>query len=107
MDSRETRRERITRVAQEMGDGLRSQARGRWTQVRTAERREGGRHVWRFRAGDQAERFLHVEHRAMARGAGRVLRRLESQGWLDRLQRGPDAALLLSGDGRLAALPAH
>jgi hypothetical protein len=109
MDSKETQRERMTRVAREIGPTIRQQARGRWQDVRMAERNEHGRHVWRFRAGpDGGERFLHVEHRAMVKGkdpAARLLERLEEERWLDRLQKGPDTALLLSRDGRLGVLP--
>jgi hypothetical protein len=58
------------------------------------------------RSGD--ERFLHIEHSAMVSGkdpAARLLEQLESERWLDRLQQGPETALLLSRDGQLAAFP--
>lgn len=110
MEPKETPRQRMTRVAREVGTQLRSQARGRWKEVRTAERNQGGRHVWRFRtAADGGERFLHVEHRSMVRGkdpASRLLEQLASEKWLDRLQEEPGTALLLSSDGRLGSLPA-
>jgi hypothetical protein len=109
MDPKETQKQRITRVTQELSTSIRWQARGRWTEVRTAERNERGRHVWRFRAGPGGgERFLHIEHRAMVRGkdpAARVLEKLEAERWLDRLQQGPETALLLSSNGQLAAFP--
>lgn len=111
MTSREMQKQQITRVAGELSASLKEQARGRWRQVRTAERNEPGRHVWRFRAGPgQAERFLHIEHRAMVRGpdaASSLLEQLQTAEWLDRLAQGPDNALLLSGDGRLTAMPAR
>jgi hypothetical protein len=96
-------------VARELGPAIRRQVRGRWKEVRTAERNEHGRHVWRFRTepgGD--ERFLHIEHRAMLRGrdpAARLLERLSSERWLERLAQGAGTALLLSRDGQLVALP--
>lgn len=109
MEPRETRKERITRVSHEMTARIRRQARGRWSEVRTAQRNAQGRHVWRFRSADGgSERFLHVDHGAMLRGgnpAARLLRQLESGGWLDRLQ-APASAVVLSSDGQLAALPA-
>lgn len=109
MDRKETQKQRITRVARELSTTIRQQARGRWQEVRTAERNERGRHVWRFQSGPGGgERFLHIEHRAMVRGddpAARVMERLESEHWLDRLQKGPETALLLSGNGQLAAFP--
>jgi hypothetical protein len=109
MDSNETRKQRVTRVARELSTELRRRARGRWAGVRTAQRDERGRHVWRFRAGKGSERFLHIEHGAMVGGAdpaSRLLERLEAENWLDRLQEGPETALLLSRDGRLATYPA-
>ena len=111
MDPKETRRQRVTRVAQELSTAIRREARAGWTQVRTAERNEPGRHVWRFQvAPGESERYLHIEHRAMVQGkdpAARVLERLASERWLHRLQNGPETALLLSGDGQLAAFPAR
>lgn len=109
MDPNETPRQRATRVASELGPILRRQARARWTQVRMAERNERGDHVWRFRPGPGAEeRFLHIEHRAMAQGrnpAARLLKQLNAGGWLDRLYDGAETALLLSRDGQLVPLP--
>ncbi len=109
MDSNETRTQRMTRVAQELGTALRQQARGRWKRVRTAERNERGRRVWRFRLdSDGGERFLHIQHQAMVEGTDpttRLLDQLESEHWLDRLQQGPATALVLSREGRLETLP--
>lgn len=107
MDRKETQKQRITRVAREMSRSLRQQARGRWDKVRTAERNEPGRHVWRFRPESaESERFLHIEHVAMVKGtdpAKRLLDQLASERWLDRLQ--SEDALILSRDGQLAAFP--
>ena len=79
--------------------------------MRTAERNEPGRHVWRFRAGPgERERYLHIEHRAMVRGAdatASLLEQLQTGRWLDRLAQGPETAVLLSGDGQLTAIPAR
>lgn len=109
MDSKETRRQQMTRVAQELSTELRSQVRGRWKGVRTAQRNEEDRHVWRFQSsGGGTERFLHIEHGAMVKGKdapARLLELLETGRWLDRLHTGPEKALLLSSDGRLAAYP--
>jgi hypothetical protein len=110
MDPKNDRRLLVARVSAELGTAIRSQVRGRWEGMRTAERNEPGRHVWRFRtseAGD--ERFLHVEHRAMVKGsdpAGRLMKRLEDERWLDRLRNGPETSLLLSRTGRVAAYEA-
>lgn len=110
MDRKETQKERILRVAQEMSPAIRTQARGRWNGVRTAERNERGRHVWRFQTPSGADdRFLYIEHRAMATGSNpvaRLLGQLEAEGWLDRLQ-GSETALLLSRDGQLGAYTQH
>lgn len=111
MTPREMQKQQITRVAGELSTAIKEQARGRWSRVRTAERNEPGRHVWRFRAGPgEGERFLHIEHRAMVRGAdatSSLLQQLQTGQWLDRLAQGPETAVLLSGDGRLTALPAR
>lgn len=104
MDSNDSRKQRMMQVARELGAELRREARGRWDGVRTAQRNERGTHVWRFRSG-AGDRFLHVEHGAMVRGrdaASRLLQRLQAGRWLDRLQQGPETALLLSRDGDLA-----
>lgn len=103
MDRKETRQQRVTRVAQELSAALRQQVRGRW-KVRTADRNEPGRHVWRFREGPDARaRFLHVEHRAMTENpTARLLELLDAERWLDRLQQGPETALVLSQDGQLS-----
>jgi hypothetical protein len=105
MESRETRSQRMTRVARELSTSLRREARGGWQEVRTAERNERNRHVWRFQ-GRGGERFLHIEHRSLVQGkdpAARLLEQLAAERWMDRLRDGPDAALLLTGEGRLAA----
>ena len=107
MNPSESQREQITRVAGELSPAIREQARGRWKRVRTAERNERGRHVWRFRAGPgEGERFLHIEHRAMVGGdAGTsLLEQLRNGRWLDLLQ-GSQTSVLLSSDGRLTTLP--
>jgi hypothetical protein len=109
MDRKESRQDRVAQVARELGATLRRQARGRWKDVRTADRNEPGRHVWRFVEGDGSARFLHVEHGAMTRGSNassRLMSQLESEKWLDRLSQGPEQALLLSSDGRLSAYTA-
>lgn len=108
VNSDETRTERMTRVAEELGTALRRQARGRWKKVRTAQRNERNRRVWRFRfpAGG-GERFLYIRHQAMLEGgdpAGRLLDQLEAEHWLDRLRQGPAAALVLTKEGRLEAV---
>lgn len=104
MGSSESRRQRMTEVAEELSTGLRREVRKRWDGVRTAQRNERGTHVWRFRSG-AGDRFLHVEHGAMVRGPGaaaQLMERLQAGRWLDRLREGPDTALLLSRDGELA-----
>ena len=107
MTPKETQKARITRVAEELSPAIKEQARGRWSRVRVAERNEGGRHVWRFRAGPgERERFLHIEHRAMASDSASLLEQLGSGQWLDLLQ-SSEAAVLLSRDGQLTALPAR
>jgi hypothetical protein len=109
MDPKESQKQRIVRVAEELSISIRRQARGRWKGIRTARRNARGCHVWRFRSvRGGGERFLHIEHRAMVNGrdtAARLLEQLEAEAWLDRLHRGPDTALLLSRDGQLAAYP--
>lgn len=105
MDRKHSKQQRVAQVALEMGTALRQQARGRWKGVKTADRNEPGRHVWRFVTDDgEAARFLHVEHGAMGAtdAPARLLSQLETEGWLDRLSQGPDRALLLSRDGRLS-----
>lgn len=109
MTPQESHKQQITRVAGELGAAIRRQARGRWRQVRTAERNERGRHVWRFQAGPGTdERFLHIEHGAMMRGkdsAARLLEQLGTGRWLDMLQQGPENGVLLTRDGELTAYP--
>jgi hypothetical protein len=106
MNPQETQKQRITRVAGELSTAIKRQARGRWERVRTAERNEGGRHVWRFQAGPgTGERFLHIEHRAMVQHQERVVEQLRSERWLDLLQEGPGNAVLLGGRGELTAYP--
>jgi hypothetical protein len=100
-------KQQITRVAGELTASIKQQARGRWQKVRTAERREQGRHVWRFQAGPGAgERFLHIEHGAMMQGkdaAARLLKQLNTGAWLDLLQE--ESSVLLTRDGELTAFP--
>jgi len=107
---KESQKQQITRVASELSASIKEQARGRWQRVQTAERNERGRHVWRFRAGPgEAERFLHIEHRAMVQGqnaAASLLEQLQTGRWLDLLQ-DSETAVLLSRDGRLTSLPAQ
>jgi hypothetical protein len=111
MAKNDSEREKVARVAQELGSALRRQARRKWDAVRMAERNEGRRHVWRFRSSeDGGERFLYVTHEALTRGedpAPGLLKQLEAGRWLDRLQNGPETSLLLSTGGTLEAGPAH
>jgi hypothetical protein len=111
MTPREQHKQQITRVAGELSAAIREQAQGRWSRVHTAERNEPGRHVWRFRTGPgEGERFLHIEHRAMVRdgnAAASLLEQLQAGRWLDRLQQGPETAVLLSRDGQVTAIPAR
>lgn len=99
----------LTRVVREMGVEIRKQAHGRWTQVRTSERNEGSRHVWRFRSGpDMVERFLHIPHEVLLDGrnsAAGLLEQLKRAHWLDRLQEGSATSFLLSPTGRLRPWP--
>jgi len=105
MDPQETRRETLNRVTRELGTEIRSQARDRWKGVRTAERNEGDRHVWRFKSSKEApERFLHVHRQALVHGdnpAAVLLDQLTEARWLDRLQEGPETSFVLSRAGRL------
>jgi hypothetical protein len=104
MDPKETPEQRVSRVAQEIGTEIRRQVRGRW-KVLTADRNERGHHVWRFKpAAEDGVRFLHIEHRAMAKGKGSaaLLEQLEAERWLDRLQNGPETSLVLSSDGTVS-----
>ena len=108
MEANESHREKLDRVAREMGAAIRRQARRRWDAVRTAERNERGSHVWRFQPGEGGEeRYLHVTHEAMAQAdAPRLLEQLRAGHWLSRLSRGPATALVLGRDGRLEPLEA-
>lgn len=101
-------REKLDRVAHEMGSTIRRQVRRRWDSVRTAERNEAGRHVWRFQSGaDGGDRFLHVTHEAMGLAdAPQLLEQLRAAHWLSRLSRGPERALVLGKEGRLEPLRA-
>jgi hypothetical protein len=106
MESREN--QDMARVAKEVGAVLRRQARKRWQTVRTAERTEGNRHVWRFRPEDGTERFLHVSHDALRGGdSASVLEQLRAGRCFERLNRGPETALILSKGGRLEVYPVH
>ena len=106
MEARENRSERVAQAAREIGTELRKQARKSWQGVRTAERNEGNRHVWRFRSPeDGSERFLHLSHREMVLGGpASVLRQLETARWTDHLQSGIENALILAKGG-LQAYP--
>jgi hypothetical protein len=106
MNRKESQQQRVVRVSQELGAALRSQIQGRYRQVRTAERNEPGRHVWRFQVGpNSGSRFLHVEHKAMSGtdATPRLLRQLEAARWIDRLKEGPETAFVLSADGELSS----
>jgi hypothetical protein len=100
--------QKLAQVAKEVGAVLRRQARKRWETVRTADRNEGNRHVWRFQQGDGgAERFLHVSHDAMREGdAASLLEQLRAGRCFARLD-GREPSLLLSSGGRLEAYPVH
>lgn len=108
MDSQETN-PLSTKVIKEMGASIRRQAHARWDDVRTAERNEGGRHVWRFRKGpDESERFLHVPRKSMTKGdnpGAALLKQLSNANWMDRLQEGPETSFVLSPAGRLQPWP--
>lgn len=108
MTPKENKEQSLSRVIREMGETIRRQARNRWEGVRTAERNEGSRHVWRFQPDGDSERFLHVSRRAMVEGedpAGKLLKQLRDAQWLDRLQEGPETAFVLSPAGRLRPWP--
>lgn len=105
----ETNHEKLDRVARQMGSAIRRQAHRRWETVRTAERNQGGRHVWRFQSGPEGgDRFLHVPHETMVQGddpAPVLLAQLRKERWLDRMDEGAATSLLLSKSGRLEPLP--
>jgi hypothetical protein len=109
MEPNESKRDKASRVARELSGALRRQARRRWNEVKTAERNEGSRHVWRFQDGAAGgERFLYVTHQALAAGdnaAPALLQQLEAGNWLDRLNEGSATSLVLSTGGRLEAGP--
>jgi len=111
MEGREHQNQKVATVAKEIGAVLRRQARKRWETVRTADRNEGNRHVWRFQAGPgQAERFLHVTHEAMMEGddaAAVLIEQLKHGRLFERLHRGPETSLLLSVGGRLVPYPVN
>lgn len=98
-------RERVERVARQMSGAIRRQARRRWDMVRTTERNESGRHVWRFRSVPRGgELYLHVTHEAMGEGddaAPRLLEQLRAGRLFSRLSAGPATALVLGKEGRL------
>jgi hypothetical protein len=110
MDSQESRQDQVSRVAREVGSVIRRQARRKWENVRTAERNEGRKHVWRFQSGpDRTDRFLYLSHDAMTDGenpAPALLEQLKSGRLFSRLDQGPETALMLSRDGRLEAVQA-
>jgi hypothetical protein len=107
MDASESRRDRGSRVAEELGAALRRQAAKTWRGVRSSHRAEKRGHAWRFRAGpEDGGRFLRVTHAAMAEGGWRapgLLAQLETGRWLDRLHDGPETSLVLHEGGRLEA----
>jgi len=107
MEARENRSARVAQAAREIGTELRKQARKSWQGVRTAERNEGNRHVWRFRSPrDGSDRFLHLSHREMVQGdSASLLRQLEAAQWTERLS-GSENAMILSGGG-LQAYPVN
>lgn len=108
MDPMENKQQLLERVARELGAAMHRQAGTRWGAVRTARRNLGNRHVWRFRTANDPDRFLVLSHRAMTTGdnpVARLLAQLEEQGWLDRLQRGPQTQFRLGSRGRLQARP--
>jgi len=109
MEGRDRQHRRVAEVAKEIGGVLRRQARKRWETVRTAERNEGNRHVWRFQPGpDGGERFLHVTHEAMLQGdTPTLLGQLKSGRCFQRLHDGPETSLLLSRGGRLEPYPVN
>ena len=111
MEGREQKNQKVATVAKEIGAVLRRQARKRWETVRTADRNEGNRHVWRFQAGPgQAERFLYVSHEAMMEGenaAPLLIEQLKHGRLFDRLHRGPETSLLLSKGGQLEPYPVN
>ncbi|HEX6751525.1 MAG TPA: hypothetical protein VF092_29805 [Longimicrobium sp.] len=108
MGKREIEHQKLARVVKEVGAVLRRQARKRWDTVRTAERDEGNRHVWRFQqSGSGDARFIHVSHDAIRQGdAATLLDQLRAGRCFTRLDRGPETALLLSTGGRLEAYSA-
>ena len=101
MESRDNKSQKVAQVARQIGAELRKQARKSWQGVRTAERNEGNRHVWRFRSPDDGrESFLHVSHRDMVQAdTATLLAQLNDGAWIDRLSSGPETALLLSKSG--------
>lgn len=105
MKPMETRQQKLSRVAREIGAEISQQAGGRWRNLRTARRNEGKRHVWRFRAGSgEPDRYLHLSHQAMADGensAATLLAQLRDARWLDRMQEGPETSFILAPSGRL------
>ncbi len=107
MGKREIEHQKLARIVKEVSAVLRRQARKRWDTVRTAERDEGNRHVWRFQQAG-AERYIHVSHDAIRQGdAASLLDQLRAGRCFTRLDRGPETALLLSTGGRLEAYPAN
>lgn len=105
MARNETHKQKMSRVARELGAAVRREAAGKWTRLRVGERDEKGRHAWKFQPGPNAGvRFLRVTHRAMDQSDNPVpllLEHLEAGRWLDRLNDGPETSLVLDEGGRL------
>jgi hypothetical protein len=106
MKRREAHKQRVAQVAEELRSVIGRQVRSEWSDVRMAERNEGGHHVWRFRTeSDLKDRFLHIDHRAMVSGrdaTARLTEQLTSSPWAERL-RGPETALLLTREGQMTS----
>jgi hypothetical protein len=109
MDGKNRQQEKLSRVARELGTLIRRQAHELWDSMRVAKRNERGQHVWRFRFGTEVQdRFLRVSHQAMAQGENpsRLLfEQLQAGRWIERLNDGPETALLLTSGGQLRAWP--
>ncbi len=108
-DPKNRQRQKLSRVARELGTLIRRQAHEKWDLTQVAKRNERGHHVWRFRIGTgETERFLRVSRKAMIQGENpsRVLfDQLQAGRWLDRLHEGPETALLLTRGGQIRSWP--